>query len=126
MDLVDKMCKYEMDQASAVEDTKQTLNILSTDGWRDEQTGGQMDGWTRWNQYTPTSTYLRGNKTPPIHVSCLWDTTPNNSLQQLQPTAGHTQLDWDNGSSQYRDKIWTKQIARNSTKSAEISIANIW
>ena len=45
--LLDKMCKYEMDPMSTVEDT--------------ERTGfcPQTDRRTRWNQYTPLSTKLK-------------------------------------------------------------------
>ena len=39
--LAHKMCKYEIDPASIVEDTEQTQLRL------------QMIGWTEWNQYTP-------------------------------------------------------------------------
>ena len=42
--MFDKMCKYEIDPASVVEDTKPTWFCP-----RD----GQTDRWTRWNQYTP-------------------------------------------------------------------------
>ena len=42
MDLVDKMCKYEMDRASVVEDTKQTLFCPQMDG----EMNRQVDRWT--------------------------------------------------------------------------------
>ena len=45
--LLDKMCKYEMDPMSIVEDTERTRFCPQT------------DGWTRWNQYTPLSTSLK-------------------------------------------------------------------
>ena len=48
MKLVDKMCKYEMDPASIVEDTEQTR-------FR-PQTGRR----TSWNQYTPLQLRWRG------------------------------------------------------------------
>ena len=41
--LLDKMCKYEMDLASIVEDTERTGFCPQT----------QTDWRTRWNQYTP-------------------------------------------------------------------------
>ena len=40
----DKMCKYEMDPASIVDDTERTQFGLRTDERR--------DGQTKWNQYT--------------------------------------------------------------------------
>ena len=43
--LLDKMCKYEMDLASIVEDTEQT--------WFRPQTDRRMDRRTGWNQCTP-------------------------------------------------------------------------
>ena len=52
---VDKMCKYEMDPASVVEVTEQTLFHL--------QTVGQIDGQRMWNQYTPTTFLAEGTKT---------------------------------------------------------------
>ena len=54
--LLGKMCKYEMDPASIVEDTHTDYRadtILSTDGQTDRQTDGWKDRRTRWNQYTP-------------------------------------------------------------------------
>ena len=45
--LLDKMCKYEMDPMSIVEDTEQTLFCPQT------------DRRTMWNQYTPLSTLLK-------------------------------------------------------------------
>ena len=44
--LLDKMCKYEMDPTSIVEDTEQT--------WFCPQT----DRRTRWNQYTPPFNFI--------------------------------------------------------------------
>ena len=49
MKLLDKICKYEMDPTSIVEDTEWTRFCPQTD-W---QMGGRTDGRTRWNQYTP-------------------------------------------------------------------------
>ena len=40
--LLDKMCKYEMDLTSIVEDTEQT-RFCRTDGWTDGQTDGQRE-----------------------------------------------------------------------------------
>ena len=45
--LLDKMCKYEMDPTSIVENTERTGFCKQT------------DRWTRWNQYTPLSTSLK-------------------------------------------------------------------
>ena len=45
--LLDKMCKYEMDPTSIVEDTERTRFCPQT------------DRRTRWNQYTPLSTSLK-------------------------------------------------------------------
>ena len=45
--LLDKMCKYEMDPMSIVEDTERTLFCPQT------------DRRTRWYQYTPLSTSLK-------------------------------------------------------------------
>ena len=45
--LLDKMCKYEMDPMSIVEDTERTRFCPQT------------DGRTRWYQYTPLSTSLK-------------------------------------------------------------------
>ena len=45
--LLDKMCKYEMDPMSIVEDTERTRFCPQT------------DRRTRWNQYTPLSTSLK-------------------------------------------------------------------
>ena len=64
---LDKMCKYEMDLTSIVEDTERT------------QFYPQMDRRTTWNRYTPPSTLLkRGNNNPIfwgwrflIHKKCL-------------------------------------------------------
>ena len=58
--LLDKMCKYEMDLASIVEDTGRSrfcpqVTILSMG----VQTDGRTDRRTRWNQYTPLSTSLK-------------------------------------------------------------------
>ena len=47
--LLDKMCKYEMDPTSIVEDTARTRLCPQTD----RLTDGQTDGQTRRNQYTP-------------------------------------------------------------------------
>ena len=47
--LLDTMCKYEMDQASIVEDTGRTRFCPQTD----RRTNGQTDRRTRRNQYTP-------------------------------------------------------------------------
>ena len=47
--LVDKMCIYEMDPASIVEDTEQIWFCPQMDRW----TNGGMDRWTRRKQYTP-------------------------------------------------------------------------
>ena len=47
--LLEKMCTYEMDPTSFVEDTEQTQFCPQTDRWMDRRT----DGRTRWNQYTP-------------------------------------------------------------------------
>ena len=46
--LLDKMCKYDMDPMSIVEDTKRTRFCPQT------------DRRTRWFQYTPLSTSLKG------------------------------------------------------------------
>ena len=45
------MYKYEMDPASIMEDTKQT--ILSTDVQPDYWTDGRTDKLTWWKQYIP-------------------------------------------------------------------------
>ena len=45
--LLDKMCKYEMDPMSILEDTERTRFCPQT------------DRWTRWYQYTPLSTSLK-------------------------------------------------------------------
>ena len=62
--LLDKMCKYEMDPMSILEDTEQTQFCPQmdrrTDGWTDRWTDGQTDRRTRWYQYTPLSTSLKG------------------------------------------------------------------
>ena len=47
--LLDKMCKYEMDPMSIVENTERTRFCPQTDRRTDTQT----DRRTRWNQYTP-------------------------------------------------------------------------
>ena len=47
--LLDKMCKYEMDLMSIVEDTERTWFCPQTD----RQTDGRTVRQTRWNQYTP-------------------------------------------------------------------------
>ena len=41
--LVDKICKYEMDPASAVEDTERGRFDLQTDGRTDERTDRRAD-----------------------------------------------------------------------------------
>ena len=65
--LLDKMCKYEIDQASIVEDTEQTLFCPQTDGRTDRR--------TRWNQYTiPPSTSLSGgyNNVAFVPADTIW------------------------------------------------------
>ena len=47
--LLDKMCKYEMDPMSIVEDTERTRFCPQTD----RRTDGRTDRRTRWYQYTP-------------------------------------------------------------------------
>ena len=42
--LVDKMCKYEMDPVSIVEDTERTQFCPQTDRWMDRQTDRRTDG----------------------------------------------------------------------------------
>ena len=49
--LLDKMCKYEMDPMSIVEDTERTRFCPQTDRRTDRR--------TRWYQYTPLSTSLK-------------------------------------------------------------------
>ena len=49
--LLDKMCKYEMDPTSIVEDTERTDSVH-------RRTDRQTDK-TRWNQYTPLSASLK-------------------------------------------------------------------
>ena len=49
--LLDKMCKYEMNPMSIVEDTERQHFCPQTDR--------RTDGRTRWNQYTPLSTSLQ-------------------------------------------------------------------
>ena len=55
--LVDKMCKYEMDLASIVEDTEWTPFCPQMDRrpawWPNVLTERQMDGRTSWYQNTP-------------------------------------------------------------------------
>ena len=78
--LLDKMCKYEMDPMSIVEDTEWTRFCPQTDGRTSlenlisaamKQAAPhtcffflvffiQTDRRTRWNQYTPLSTLLKG------------------------------------------------------------------
>ena len=55
--LLDKVCKYEMDPASIVEDTEWTRFCPQMDG--------QMDKWTRWNQYTPFQVMASAKPLPP-------------------------------------------------------------
>ena len=45
-DVTDKMCKYEMDPASIVEDTERTRFCSKTEKWTDLQTERQTDGET--------------------------------------------------------------------------------
>ena len=47
--LFNKVCEYEMDAVCIVEDTEWTWFCPRMDRRMD----GQMDRWTRWNQYTP-------------------------------------------------------------------------
>ena len=54
LELVDKICIYEIDLASVVEDTERTTFGLQTDG----QTDGQRDGHSEIN--IPFSTLLAG------------------------------------------------------------------
>ena len=65
--LVDKMCKYEMDLASIVDDTVYTM--WSIDGrWTDRQTDGQTDGQSE-TSIPPQPTSLVGvwlHKSPAI------------------------------------------------------------
>ena len=44
LELLDKMCKYEMDPANIVEVTEWTWFCPQTDGQMDRQTDRQMDG----------------------------------------------------------------------------------
>ena len=53
--LLDKMCKYEMDPMSILEDTERTRFYPQTD----RRTDGRTDRRTRWYQYTPLSTSLK-------------------------------------------------------------------
>ena len=53
--LLDKMCKYEMDLMSIVEDTERTRFCPQMD----RRTDGRTDRRTRWYQYTPLSTSLK-------------------------------------------------------------------
>ena len=46
LELLDKMCKYEMDPTSIVEDTEQTPFCLQTDRRTDGRTDGRKDGKT--------------------------------------------------------------------------------
>ena len=64
--LLDKMCKYEMDPMSIIEDTERTRFCPQTDRWTDGQGDTsippfqpQTDRRTRWYQYTPLSTSLK-------------------------------------------------------------------
>ena len=57
--LLDKMCKYEMDPMSIVEDTERTRFCPQTDGQTDGRTDRQTDRRTWWYQYTPLSTSLK-------------------------------------------------------------------
>ena len=54
--LLDKMCKYEMDPASSVEDSERTRFCPQMDRWTD----GRTDGPTRWNQSTPLQLHWAG------------------------------------------------------------------
>ena len=54
--LLDKMCKYEMDQTRTVGATERTRDVGQTYGRTDRQT----DGRTEWNQYTPPTNLLCG------------------------------------------------------------------
>ena len=60
--LLDKMCKYEMDPMSILEDTERTRfcpqTDRRTDGRTDRRTDGQTDRWTRWYQYTPPINFV--------------------------------------------------------------------
>ena len=53
--LLDKMCKYEMDPMSILEDTERTRFCPQTD----RRTDGRTDRRTRWYQYTSLSTSLK-------------------------------------------------------------------
>ena len=55
--LLDKMCNYEIDLASIVEDAERTRFCPQTDRRTDKQT----DRRTRWNQYTPFQLRWSGN-----------------------------------------------------------------
>ena len=61
--LLDKMCNYEMDPMSIIEDTERTWFCPQTDRQTDGQRDGQRDRRTdrrpRWYQYTPLSTSLK-------------------------------------------------------------------
>ena len=53
--MLDKMCKYEMNPMSIVEDTERTWFCPQMD----KRTDGQTDRRTRWYQYTPLSDSLK-------------------------------------------------------------------
>ena len=70
--LLDKMCKYEMDPMSIVEDTEWTRFCPQTD----RRTNRRTDRRTRWYQYTPFQLCWRGgiiNATLSLHfLSEVW------------------------------------------------------
>ena len=60
--LLNKMCKYEMDPMSIVEDTERTQFCPQADRRTDGRKDGQTDRRTRWYQYTPLPTSLKYNE----------------------------------------------------------------
>ena len=57
LNLLDKMCKYEMDPMDPTRTagaTERTRDAVRTDGWRD----GRRDGRTEWNQYIPPNNFI--------------------------------------------------------------------
>ena len=56
LELLDKMCRYEMDTTRTVRATERTRDTGQTDGRTDRRT----DGRTEWNQYTPYNFVVRG------------------------------------------------------------------
>ena len=64
--MLDNMKIYEMDPASIAEDALQKLFCPQMDRWM----SGQMERWTRWNQYTLFNFYEAGGLIITLHYQC--------------------------------------------------------